>query len=263
MERTGYLRPLLHEPSDPVDYFADVGNEPLFLNERLGQSIRLSFMGEKACIHCGRKVKKTFNSGSCYPCFRKLPENDLCIVKPELCHFHQGTCRDNTFGETHCMQPHYIYLALSSGVKVGITRKTNALKRWMDQGAVAALPIAEVPTRKAAGELEVHLSQYVPDKTNWRRMLKNEIADRDLYEVKNELQHRIPAEFEPFLLKAPSIHRFAYPNPSPPEKMTSLNLDKQPEVSGRLLGIKGQYLILDSGVLNIRKYTGYKVEWAV
>ncbi|WP_153944945.1 DUF2797 domain-containing protein, partial [Acinetobacter baumannii] len=70
----------------------------------------------------------------------------------------------------HCMIPHYVYLALSSGVKVGLTRKNNEKKRWVDQGAVRAIPIAEVPTRKMAGELEVYLTQYVADKTDWRKM---------------------------------------------------------------------------------------------
>ena len=45
-----------------------------------------------------------------------------------------------------------------------------------------------------------------------------------------------------------------------PEKIKSLNLDKQPEIEGRLMGIKGQYLILDTGVLNIRKFSGYNIQ---
>ena len=44
-----------------------------------------------------------------------------------------------------------------------------------------------------------------------------------------------------------------------PEKVKSLNFDKQPIVEGVLQGIKGQYLMFDTGVLNIRKFGGYHV----
>lgn len=255
----GYLRPLQHQSSEPITYVATIDQTRIPLNPLLGKTVHISFMGEKSCCHCGRKIKKTYNSGYCYRCFKVLPENDLCIVKPHLCHFHHGTCRDNTFGEQSCMQAHYVYLALSSEVKVGITRKTNALRRWVDQGAIAALPIAEVPTRKAAGELEVHLSQYVTDRTNWRKMLKNEVVEQNLLDVRDSLQEKIPEKFHPYLINNSTVHRFTYPQITVPEKIISLNLDKQPEVSGSLLGIKAQYLILDTGVINIRRHSGYKV----
>ena len=47
-----------------------------------------------------------------------------------------------------------------------------------------------------------------------------------------------------------------------PEKVKSFNLDKAPLAEGELQGIKGQYLILDTGVINIRKYTGYNIEFS-
>lgn len=259
MQHMGCLKALQHQVQDPISYFLRVDHHVIPMNQVIGENIRIRFKGEIYCIHCGRRMKKGYRSGSCFKCFRDLPENDLCMVKPELCHYDQGTCRDHIFGETHCMQPHYVYLALSSDVKVGITRKGSAFKRWVDQGAVAALPIAEVPTRKDAGFLEVHLSQFLSDKTNWRRMLKNEIVDRDLWEVREELKEKIPVSFQPWLLKEPKLYRFTYPQTMVPSKITSLNLDKQSEVTGQLMGIKGQYLILDTGVLNVRKFSGYNV----
>jgi hypothetical protein len=133
----------------------------------------------------------------------------------------------------------------------------------VDQGAVAAVPIAEVPTRKAAGELELHLSQYIADKTDWRKMLKNEVAERDLWQVREEIREKVPEMFLPYWLEETQMYRFTYPQLDRPEKMKSLGLDKQEEITGRLVGIKAQYLLLDHGVFHMRKHTGYKVTLAV
>ncbi|SDX10526.1 Protein of unknown function [Marininema mesophilum] len=263
MELVGNLRPLQHDNTSPVSYFFRTGQDRAQLNDLVGETIWIKFKGEINCIHCGRRVKKTYNSGSCFPCFRDLAENDLCIVKPELCHFDKGTCRDEAFGAAHCMQPHIVYLALSSEVKVGITWKANMLKRWVDQGAIQGLPIAEVPSRKLAGQIEVELAQHISDKTNWRRMLKSEIAKRDLRKVREELFDTVPDQFRQYLLVDGEIHSISYPQVSIPEKITAWNLDKHQEVSGKLIGIKGQYLILDTGVLNVRKFSGYKVALVV
>ncbi len=263
MKEIGFLRPLQHQLSQPITYYCLLNQTHIPLNPLLGNEIHFTFMGEKACCHCGRKIKKTYNSGYCYRCFKVLPENDLCIVKPNLCHFNQGTCRDDTFGKRYCMQKHYVYLALSSDVKVGITRKSNAFRRWMDQGAVSALPIAELPTRKAAGELEVYLSQYITDRTNWRKMLKNEVIPESLEEIRESLHEKIPEKFQPYLLTNEPVRQFTYPSLAVPDKIKSLNLDKEPNVTGSLLGIKAQYLILDTGVLNMRRHAGYKVTFTV
>ncbi|MBA4494809.1 DUF2797 domain-containing protein [Paenactinomyces guangxiensis] len=259
MEYIGYLTSLRHEPSDPVNYYAEFNHTPVSLNQHLGEEIEIAFLDEKACCHCGRKIKKTYNNGYCYKCLIQLPENDLCIVKPELCHYHKGTCRDSRFGDRHCMQPHIVYLALSSDVKVGITRKTNMLKRWIDQGAVRAIPFLEVPARKTAGEIEVYLARFIKDKTNWRKMLKNETADHDLFQIKADLLDQLPSEYKKYLIEEPELHEFRYPHITTPEKITSLSLDKQSVIKGKLTGIKAQYLILDTGVFHVRKHTGYKV----
>jgi len=262
VELRGTLKGLTHQyrmKEEPVDYYLQVQDEQLPLKEWLGQAITLTFLGQKHCIHCGRKTNKTFNNGYCYPCFTTLPENDLCIVKPHECHFDQGTCRDASFGESHCMIPHYVYLALSSDVKVGLTRKNNQLKRWVDQGAIRAIPIAELPTRRMAGELEVHLSQYLPDKTNWRKMLKGEIGEVDLFALREEVYSYFPEPFKPFQLREDEWVDITYPILESLDKIHSFSLDKQESISGKLIGVKAQYLILDSGVFHVRKHAGYQV----
>lgn len=259
MKQTGYLTSLQSEAKEPIQYVLPLGNEAIPLNDCLGQELEIRFLEEITCIYCGRKIKKTYNNGYCYPCFKKLPDNDLCIVKPQLCHFDQGTCRDATFGEKHCMQPHIVYLARSSDIKVGITRKPNMFRRWMDQGAIEAIPLLEVPTRKMAGEIELFLSQYIKDKTDWRRMLKNELTDQNIQETRLEMIKKLPKDYDPYLIEQPEHYHFSYPIIEYPTKITSINLTKQPTIRGQLMGIKAQYLIFDHGVLNIRKHAGYKV----
>ncbi len=264
MSYVGYLDKMKVVKDDPVQYFLPLGEEEVALNPLIGQKIKLKFLQEIACVHCGRKIKKTFNNGSCYPCFKNLPQNDLCIVKPHQCHFEEGTCRDVEFGESHCMIPHYVYLAVSSGIKVGITRKSQHLTRWVDQGAIRAIPIAEVPTRKMAGDLEVHLSQYLPDKTDWRKMLRGEVEENvDLLQLREEVKQYIPGDFKPFLLREDEWVEITYPIMESLEKIKTYNLDKQPDIEDELIGIKGQYLIFSGGVINVRKYSGYKAELVV
>jgi hypothetical protein len=182
-------------------------------------------------------------------------------MKPETCHHHLGTCREPQWGLDNCFTPHVIYLANSSGVKVGITRKTNVPSRWLDQGAVQALPILEVDTRLKSGQIEVALKAFVNDRTNWRKMLKNEVEDINLEEIKDKLMPEIKDlvdELGAINLSDPSLD-IKYPVLEYPTKVTSLNFDKTPEITGILRGIKGQYLILDVGVLNIRKFSSYDI----
>ena len=255
--------------SDPVQYQLNVGNEMLTMNEVIGKNIKLHYQGEIHCIACERKTNKSFAQGYCYPCFRDLARCDMCIMKPETCHYDLGTCREPEWGKGHCLQPHYVYLANSSGVKVGITRATQIPTRWIDQGAAQALPIFTVQTRKQSGLLEVELKKHVSDRTDWRKMLKGEPEAKDLIAVRDELLEKcsdaiagLQAEYgEATIHTLPNekVVDIQYPVTQYPEKVKSLNFDKQAEIEGKLLGIKGQYLILDSGVLNIRKFTGYKL----
>ncbi|WP_202080365.1 DUF2797 domain-containing protein [Caldalkalibacillus salinus] len=263
MIATGMLKGLKHEYEEPLNYTLAFKDASLFMNDALNQTVSIQFAGHIECVYCGRKIKKSFNNGACYPCFKNRPENDLCIVKPHECHFEQGTCRDAAWGEQHCMVPHYVYLAVSSDVKVGLTRKGNELKRWGDQGASYAVPVAELPTRKMAGELEVALSEYIADKTNWRKMLKGELPDVSLEQVRQDILKKVPEVFHPFLLREEEVIAIVYPQLEQIDKIKSYNLDKTPCIEDRLIGIKGQYLILENGVINMKKYAGYHISVTV
>ena len=185
-------------------------------------------------------------------------------MKPETCHYHLGTCREPEWGESNCFAPHIVYLANSSGLKVGITRKTNTPGRWIDQGAIAAIPILEVSTRLESGRVEMALKAHVNDKTNWRKMLKNETDFIDLAEMRHALLGEIPGLIDELNATRldDEIVNINYPVLQYPDKISSLNFDKTPVISGLLNGIKGQYLLLDNGVLNVRKFGSYHVTLA-
>lgn len=242
---------------------ADKKYDNLLLNDYLGKKIKLEFQNDISCVGCGREIKKTFNQGYCFPCLQSLAECDTCIIKPELCHYDEGTCRDNEFGDSHCNIKHTIYLSLTSGAKIGITRSYNEMTRWVDQGAVKALKIAEVDRRKDAGLIEIEIAKSVKDKTNWRNMLKNEYEDVDLYELRDQLFEEYEDIIADVAVEGAKEQKFEYPVLEYPTKVKSFNFDKNPLVEGTLQGIKGQYLILDEGVINLRKFAGYKVAISV
>lgn len=255
--------------NQPVQYQLPIGDSLLAMNEHIGEAIKLTYQGEIHCIACGRKTKKSFAQGHCYPCFRSLASCDMCIMKPETCHYAEGTCRQPEWGETHCFTPHYVYLANSSGIKVGITRGTQIPTRWMDQGAAQALPVFQVATRLQSGLLEVVLKQHISDRTDWRKMLKADADPLDLKALRDELLDKCSNEIAKIKSEQgdaaiqeidEAVVEINYPVLAYPEKIKSLNFDKQPEIEGALTGIKGQYLILDTGVLNIRKFSGYNIE---
>ncbi len=253
---------------DNVVYHLRAGDHRMPLNERIGEHLRLSWSGAIACTHCGRATKKSFAQGHCYPCFKRLAQCDTCIMKPETCHYHQGTCREPEWGEKHCFQPHIVYLANSSGLKVGITRKTQMPTRWLDQGAIQALPILEVNTRQQSGLVEMLFKEQVADRTNWRAMLKGDVEPLDLVAERDRLFHLLADGLEALrdAHGAAAIRTldekpldFHYPVLTFPRKVVSHNFDKQPLVEGVLQGVKGQYLMFDSGVINLRKFTGYEI----
>lgn len=262
VDQRGFLRELTHYMENYVRYTLNVDVADFSLDKALGEVISITHTGEKRCINCGRKVKKLYQSGYCYPCLTTLAECDLCIVKPHECHHHLGTCRDPRFAEEHCMIPHYVYLAYSSHVKVGLTRKGRQLTRWVDQGAAAAVLVAELPTRKAAGELEVEIGAFLSDKTDWRKMLLDQVDDTvDLLQMKQDVYQRLEPKWQPYLLEEEAtVYRFIYPRQEGfAPKLSSLSLDKIPSVEGVLRGIKGQYLLFDHGVFNVKKHAGYGV----
>ena len=266
----GCLRKMQTELSNTVRYTLTAGEAEHCVNDWLGQSLHFNFTGAIHCVACDRLTKKSFNQGYCFPCFRKLAACDSCIVSPEKCHLAEGTCREPDWAETHCQVPHIVYLSNTSSVKVGITRETQLPTRWIDQGATQAKPIARVATRHYSGLLEVLCAKEVGDRTAWQTMLKGNGAPQDLEQIRQQLmsscEHGIAdltlnygaASFE-FLEDADET-RIDYPVLSWPEKVKAHNFDKQSSVEGTLMGIKGQYLMLDTGVLNIRKFGGYEVE---
>ncbi|MGZ4968991.1 MAG: DUF2797 domain-containing protein [Methylobacter sp.] len=256
----------------PVQYALPLGEQLVDLNPLIGKSIKLTHTGNIVCVHCNRSVKKSFNQGYCYPCFTSLAQCDMCIMKPETCHYEAGTCREPSWGEEFCFQPHVVYLANSSGIKVGITRQTQVPTRWIDQGAVQALPIFKVRSRHISGLIEVAIAKHVSDKTSWQQMLKSKAEPIDLIAKRDELvavcdtelaeiSQRFGQQAIEFLADEPVVE-IHFPVDSYPAKVKSFNLDKNAEVSGILHGIKGQYLLLDTGVINIRKYAGYEVTFS-
>ncbi len=255
---------------DTVAYSLRLNDRHIGLNPAIGSRLTLTFSGEINCIHCGRKTSKSFSQGFCYPCFKKLAQCDLCIMSPERCHYHEGTCREPQWGEKNCFTPHYVYLANSSGVKVGITRGTQIPTRWIDQGATAALPIFKVANRKISGQVEVAFKEFVADKTSWQRMLKGSPKPADLVARRDDMLPKVAATLAALraehgdgaveLLSDADPVNISFPVETYPTKVKSFNFDKTPEVSGVLQGIKGQYLIFDTGVINIRKFGGYKIE---
>ena len=271
----GKLRKMFTDLADTVQYRLPLvqsdNSTALFvdMNNLIGKKIKLCFLDEINCVACGTKTKKSYSQGHCYMCMKSLPECDLCIMKPETCHYAEGTCRDSVWADEHCMQKHYVYLANSSGIKVGITRGTQVPTRWMDQGAIQALPIFEVKDRLMSGLLEVIIKQEVSDKTDWRKMLKGLIVDIDLKQRRDEILAACADEIEALrqqygddsmtALNDADLVDINYPVDEYPEKVKSFNFDKTPEIEGVLKGIKGQYLILDSGVFNILKFTGYNI----
>ena len=266
----GSVRKMRVQLDQPVTYVWQAGSEEASVNSWLGKRLSIEFEGLINCVHCDRVTKKSFNQGYCFPCFRKLAACDTCIMSPEKCHLAEGTCREPDWAESHCQVPHIVYLSNTSSVKVGITRETQLPTRWIDQGATQAKPIARVQTRYQSGLLEVLCAKEVGDRTAWQTMLKGNGEPQDLEQIRQQLmeacangiadlklQHGESA-FE--LLEDAQETQIDYPVLSWPEKVKAHNFDKHAQVEGTLIGIKGQYLMLDTGVLNIRKFGGYEVE---
>ena len=267
----GTIRKLKSTLTSPVEYQLPIGDELVSLNDYIGKPLTLTFTGNIFCCNCGKKTKKSYSQGHCFVCMRKLASCDMCIMKPETCSFDKGTRREPQSEEENCMIPHYVYLANTSGLKVGITRHTQIPTRWIDQGATQALPIFKVQTRLQSGLVEVALAEFIADKTNWRNMLKGQSEAIDLKAAARELIPQIDAKLSELaeLFGATAIEKLDeevveldYPVSEYPSKISSFNFDKAPEVSGILKGIKGQYLIFDTGVINIRKFTSYEISLA-
>ena len=265
------LSKMITEHATPVQYYLGPADQAFLLNDFIGRKIKITFKHQITCLHCNTLIKKTYSSGYCYQCFQTLAQNDQCIVSPHLCHYHLGTCREPSWGEEHCMKPHIVYLANTSGLKVGVTRLTQIPTRFIDQGAHTALPIIKTKNRREAGMIEKLFASMMDDKTNWRNMLKGVPEPVNYLNLKKQLfftcgknldeleESFTPDDIE--LLEDQQIYEFQYPILSYPDKVSSFNLDKVNLIEGILMGIKGQYLILDTGVINIRNHGGYHIEF--
>ena len=249
------------ELKDPVQYILPIGEDTVPMNEFIGKYIIFNWERKINCIACGQKTNKSFAQGFCYPCFINAPETSECILRPQLCQAHEGIARDMKWAERHCLQDHFVYLAISSGVKVGVTRSAQIPTRWIDQGAWKAIKLGKTPNRYTAGLIEIELKEHISDRTQWQRMLKNELVKGvDLLDKKKEMLNHLSEELIKYEDEDNNIIEIIYPVKEYPEKVKSLSFDKLDEIAGRLWGIKGQYLIFDDGsVLNIRKHTGYKI----
>ncbi|MFK8275451.1 DUF2797 domain-containing protein [Capnocytophaga cynodegmi] len=258
----GVLQKMLTEIGNPVRYYLQLQNDFLVVNELINRKIKLSF-SHFQCLNCGSE-QPIFRQGFCKKCFFEVPQAADWIMHPELSKAHLDIEeRDLDYEKRMQLQPHYVYLANSSSVKVGVSRKSQTPTRWIDQGAHEALVIAELPNRYLAGVTEVALKQHISDKTNWRKMLTNSIENIDLNKVKLDLLPFIPKEIEPYLIQTEEIH-IHFPVEKYPTQIKTLNLLNTPTYEGTLTGIKGQYLIFeDDTVFNVRSNEGLVVRLTI
>jgi hypothetical protein len=238
-------------------------NGGLAIHEWVGRNVRIEWQKAIHCVETGAPIRKTYGDGLSYKAWLKSPSAVASVIRPELSRIHEGIAlRDEAWEREHHLQPHVVYISFTGGLKVGVTRETNVPFRWHDQGAVAAIVLAEVPYRQLAGAIEVELKEVMPDKTNWRKMLQEQKPDLDsLLQAKDQAFDNLSPAYEPFFSDNDHVTSIAYPVEQYPEKVSSVKLDKTGLIEGRLVGIKGQYLIWESGeVLNVRSHAGYRVQ---
>lgn len=259
MQFEGQIRKMITENNSPIKYYWDFKHDFVTMNQLLGKQIKITF-DHYECLGCDQD-KEIYQMGYCKNCFFTLPQANPSIISPELSTAHLGIAqRDLEWEIKFELQPHIVYLANSSGVKVGVTRETQIPTRWIDQGASEAIIIARTENRYQAGMIEVALKEHVADKTNWQRMLKNEVPEVNLYEQFEALKSNVREEEQQFLVEEAEVYKLEYPVLDYPTKVKSLNLKKTSEIEGTLKGIKGQYLIFeDNSVFNVRAHEGFYV----
>jgi hypothetical protein len=265
MIASGNIIKMRSEFADPVNYFLPLGENELPMNKLIGKSISMKFNGQINCISCGKRTKTSFGQGFCYNCLQTAPEASETVMRPELSKAHLGIARDMEWAREHDLIDHFVYLAVSGELKVGVTRHHQVPTRWIDQGASQAIILAQTPNRHISGVIEVYLKNFFSDKTNWRSMLQNkDLQEYNLPEEKQNASQLLPAELQQYYFPDNKIWNMHYPASAYPEKITSVSFDKDPVISGILNGIKGQYLIFSDGrVLNLRKHSGYYLEVSV
>lgn len=248
------------EKGTPVNYYLSIGEDEIKVNNLIGKNLRIKYENQINCIHCSAKTNKSFHQGYCYSCFTSIPQCDIGILHPEKDMSHEGISRDMEWAKKNSLVDHYVYLAITGGVKVGVTRYTQVPTRWIDQGAIKAIRLAKTPHRNLAGQIEVDLKQYISDKTNWNKMLQSKTTDLNLIEIKKEISEKLSSDFHKYLSHNNKIESLQYPFDYQIDSFKSISLEKDDEISGKLIGIKGQYLIFENGsVINIRKHNGFLI----
>ena len=259
---SGQTSKLISIQDNPVSYYLSINDEKIHLNPYLNKKIKIVFNGQINCINCDAAIKKTFMQGYCYPCFMKIPQTSECIFKPHLCKAHIGESRDMDWAKENCLIPTYVYLSVTSNLKVGVTKFSHIPSRWIAQGAHFAIKLAKAPNRYIAGMIEIELSKQISDRTQWRKMLQGEYDEVDLVERKQFMSEMLPSEYKQYISSDNNITDIEYPMTKYPQKIKSINMDKVQYTEVILTGIKGQYLIFNNEyVLNVRKYTGYKFDF--
>jgi hypothetical protein len=237
----------------------------LYLNDHINHCGGIKFLNKIYCCECGNVTKKSFMNGYCFRCFQTAPSTSPCILHPQKCQAHNNIGRDINWEIKNHLQPHHVYLAYTGNLKVGVTRSTQIPTRWIDQGATQAMIIATTPNRYLAGCIEVALKQHISDKTAWQTMLKNGNTTLPTFKQSAlETLTHFPQQYNQYQINKHTITTISYPVDSPPTKISAQNLDKSPLITGRLTGIKGQYLLFENNqVFNLRRHTGYQVQLTI
>ena len=258
MKFQGQISKMITKLNNPIDYFLPIGQDKIKLNNYLGKKLKLKFNDEIRCISCNSLIKKTYMQGYCYLCFITSPKTEECVFKPHLCQAHLGKARDMSYAKDNCLVPTFVYLSLTSNLKVGVTRHNHIPSRWIDQGAHYAIKFAKTPNRYLAGLIELEISKQISDRTQWRKMILGDYEKIDLISQKKSLKKSLPENLTRYFLDDEQIIELKYPQIKNLEKIKSFNVEKLKIIENELIGLKGQYLLFrDNYVLNVRKYTGY------
>lgn len=265
MQKEIYLKKMPAQLKDnQVNYYLDLEDDLLKLNDCIGQQISLKSLDEFKCS-CGQISKTAFRSGFCKRCFFESPLAGESIFRPELSTAHlDQEDRDLEWEKKNQLQPHIVYLAFTDKVKVGVTRKNQVPTRWIDQGAVRAVALIEVANRYLAGVVEVKLKDHFSDKTAYQSMLKYQEAEpEDLLAHADkalEMITQLGIEYTalPYLRE---VFNLTFPMKQIPQKIKSVKMVEDNKIDGILTAIKGQYLVVDNQyVVNIRSNAGQKVQ---
>jgi len=260
MRYEGNIKKMRSEKQEPVKYYLSIGENEILMNNLIGKKITIDYQNQINCINCSAKTNKSFHQGYCYSCFTSIPQCDAGVLHPEKDMSHEGVSRDMEWAKKNSLVDHYVYLSITGGVKIGVTRFSQIPTRWIDQGAIKAIRLAKTPYRNLAGQIEVDLKKHISDKTNWNKMLKSKQTDLVLTEIKKEIITKLSPEFHDYISLNNKIETFSFPFDYNIDSFESISLDKTDKLEGKLIGIKGQYLIFENGkVMNVRKHNGYLI----